>query len=88
MIVYLLHLSGRVHPARPARHYLGSADDLGARLAEHAAGRGARMLAAAAARGLTWEVARTWPGGRAEERRLKGWKNGPELCPICREAGR
>jgi predicted GIY-YIG superfamily endonuclease len=89
VIVYLLHLSKPVNAARPARHYLGSADDLPARLAQHASGRGARMLAAAAARGIGWEVARTWDGGRPLERRLKNRKNAPrELCPLCREARR
>src|SRR5262245_40981016 len=84
--VYLLCLSGPVCPSRPARHYTGWAADLDARLAQHASGRGARMLAAAAARGISWHVKRTWAGGRALERRLKAWKNGPELCPVCTAA--
>ena len=81
--VYLLCLSRPVCPSRPARHYTGWAADLDARLREHASGRGARMLAAAAERGISWRVTRTWAGDRALERRLKRWKNAPELCPIC-----
>jgi hypothetical protein len=41
------------------------------------------MLAAAAERGISWRVVRTWAGDRALERRLKRWKNAPELCPVC-----
>ena len=84
--VYLLCLSRPVCPTHPARHYTGWAADLDARLAQHAAGHGARMLAAAAARGISWRVTRTWAGDRALERRLKAWKNGPELCPVCAAA--
>jgi hypothetical protein len=84
--VSLLCLSRPVGPTRPARHSTGWAADLDARLAEHASGRGARMLAAAAARGISWRVTRTWAGTRALERRLKGWKYGPEWCPVCMAA--
>jgi predicted GIY-YIG superfamily endonuclease len=88
--IYLLHLEAPVNPRRPARHYLGITDDLPARLALHASGRGAKMLAAAVRRGIGWEVARTWPDGdRALERRLKRWKNAAkDLCPVCRRARR
>ena len=65
---YLLHFS---EPYQHARHYSGSAADLQARLAEHEAGRGSRLLAVAKAAGITWTLARTWPGGRTRERQLK-----------------
>ena len=34
------------------------------RLAEHEAGRGARLLAVVRAAGIGWQLARPWPGGR------------------------
>ncbi|MDL4817376.1 hypothetical protein [Actinomadura opuntiae] len=40
-IVYLLHFT---RPYKHAKHYTGWTSDLDARLAEHAAGRGARLL--------------------------------------------
>ena|SRR5579864_3377871 len=85
MAVYLLHFSARL--SGHAQHYLGSADDIPARLADHESGRGARIMAAAKAAGLTWVVARTWPGGRTAERHLKGRKIGSHelrgYCPEC-----
>jgi hypothetical protein len=82
-VIYLLHLDRRLNPAHPCRHYLGWCDDLAARLRAHAAGRGARLTQVALERGIAWEVARTWPGDRAAERRLKRRKEAPALCPLC-----
>lgn len=65
---YLLHFS---EPYKHARHYSGTAADLPARLAEHEAGRGSRLLQVVKAAGITWTLVRTWPGGRARERQLK-----------------
>lgn len=78
--VYLLHLS---EPYKHAKHYVGSADDLDARLAQHAAGQGARLLEVVASAGITWQLARTWPGDRQFERQIKRRKDAPRLCPIC-----
>ena len=60
-MVYLLHLA---EPFGHAKHYLGTAKDLQVRLAQHEAGTGANMLRHVKAAGITWELARTWPGGR------------------------
>lgn len=79
-IVYLIHLD---RPLAHARHYLGSTDDLERRLHEHEQGNGSKMLAAVARAGITWQLARTWPGDRAWERRLKRYKKSKRLCPIC-----
>jgi predicted GIY-YIG superfamily endonuclease len=79
-MVYLLHFS---EPYRHAKHYLGSCDDLDARLERHRSGDGARLLAVLKSAGIGWECVRTWPGGRGLERRLKNCKNTPKLCPIC-----
>jgi hypothetical protein len=79
--VYLLHFAS---PYRHARHYIGWARNLEARLAHHRAGTGARLTAAASEAGIPFEVVRLWPGeDRHFERRLHNRKSGPRLCPIC-----
>ena len=77
--VYLLHFNT---PYKHARHYLGSAEDLDARLTAHRSGRGARLMQVISKAGIHFELARTWPGGRKEERQLKKQKNSPRMCPI------
>jgi hypothetical protein len=62
--------------------------NLDRRLAQHREGTGARILAAAAARGIGFDVVRTWPGGRDVERQLKRLRNAPRLCPTCAGGGR
>lgn len=79
--VYLLHFTERY---RHAGHYLGSINDLPARLAEHNQGRGARRLAVVKAAGISWQLARTWDGGREQEQKLKKRKSGVRLCPLCK----
>jgi hypothetical protein len=84
--VYLVHLDQRLgsdHPQGGAQHYLGQTINLDQRLECHRAGLGARILAAAVERGISFDVVRTWPGGRAEERQLKRQHNAPKLCPRC-----
>ena len=83
--IYLLHFERPICDTRPARHYLGWAKNLDARLTEHRNGTGARLPAAAAERGIGFTVAATWPGDRHLERRLKNRKNAPHFCPCCRE---
>lgn len=78
--VYLLHFD---RPYKHARHYIGWAKNLDARLAEHARGHGARLLAVAAAAGITWRLARTWPGNRARERQIKRQGGASRRCPLC-----
>jgi predicted GIY-YIG superfamily endonuclease len=77
--VYLLHLT---EPFGHARHYMGWASDLPRRLAHHQAGTGANLLRHVAKAGIGWELARTWPGDRAEERRLKA-RASTRRCPLC-----
>jgi len=79
-MVYLIHFNV---PYKHARHYLGSCDDLQARLARHKAGNGARLMEVVKNAGITWQLARTWEGGKGKERELKRQKNSPRLCPIC-----
>lgn len=84
MTVYLIHFDT---PYKYARHYLGSAQDLDARLAQHRAGTGARLMQVITQAGIGWRVARTWEGGRGTEWALKRYKNSPRLCPICWQTG-
>jgi predicted GIY-YIG superfamily endonuclease len=79
--IYLVHFD---EPYRHARHYLGwTPRDVATRLAEHAAGRGARLLAVVASAGIGWRLARTWAGSRARERQLKRQGGLSRLCPLC-----
>lgn len=79
--VYLLHFA----PAyKHARHYLGYADDIARRVAEHQAGAGARLTQVAVEAGAELILARTWEGAdRNVERRLKNTRSVPSYCPIC-----
>lgn len=79
--VYLLHLDRRY---KHAAHYLGYTTDLQARLAEHEAGRGARLLQVVKAAGISWTLARTWPGDRRRERQLKNQGGRSRMCPTCK----
>jgi predicted GIY-YIG superfamily endonuclease len=81
-VIYLLHFD---QPYRHAQHYLGYADNIERRIAEHRAGRGAKLTAAVVAAGIEFRVVRTWPGDREEERRLKGKRSKRVAlrCPVC-----
>ena len=81
MAVYLIHFD---RPYHHAAHYLGFCKDrVEDRLAEHRAGRGARLLQVINDAGIGWRLVRTWRGDRKLERRLKRWKKSPRLCPVC-----
>ena len=54
------------------------------RLAEHQAGRGARLLQVITQAGIEWTLARTWQGTRERERQLKRQGGASRRCPICR----
>lgn len=78
--VYLLHLD----PAyKHARHYVGWASSLDARLEHHRNGTGANLCRVAVEAGSNLVLARTWTGDRNFERHIKNGKNVPTLCPIC-----
>ncbi|MPZ24453.1 MAG: endonuclease [Dehalococcoidia bacterium] len=79
--LYLLHFD---RDLGHARHYLGYAGDIPARLTAHAAGAGARLTQVARERGIGWTLAATWPNGaRTDERRLKRNGASTRLCPLC-----
>lgn len=80
MAVYVLELETPLGSERhSARYYVGWTRDettLDARLRCHACGKGARMLAAAAARGIGWRVVWFDPeGDRALEKAIKRQRN-------------
>jgi predicted GIY-YIG superfamily endonuclease len=78
--VYVLHFA---EPYHHARHYVGYTDNLPARLADHSAGAGARLLAAVGAAGIGFDLAWTWPNAsRAFERKIHRYKRTPTLCPL------
>jgi len=90
--VYLLHLEPGlpITGNRVARHYIGWAEsDVDGRIAQHLAGRGSPLVAAAFAAGGTVTLERTWAGvDRYFERRLKNRHEAPRLCRRCVAAGR
>ena len=78
--VYLIRLD---EPYEHARHYTGWTRDLDTRLEAHREGRGARLMEVIKAAGITWRLARTWPGTRERERAIKDRHEAPRLCPEC-----
>jgi len=91
--VYLIHFERPYraqtgHCRHEVKHYLGWTTDLSARMSEHKAGRGARLMEVITAEGIAWHVARTWEGDRHLERRLKNRKKSRCLCPVCQNACR
>lgn len=85
--LYLLHFAPRY---QHAGHYLGYADDVERRVAEHLAcnGRSSPLVRAAITAGCEVTLARTIAGGtRTLERRLKRSGGLSRHCPLCRAAG-
>lgn len=80
-MVYLLHFSGRV--VDHAQHYLGWSANIEARIGQHRAGQGAKLLAEVKHLGLSFEVVAVWPGTRNDERRLKRRHHHARYCPVC-----
>jgi predicted GIY-YIG superfamily endonuclease len=80
--VYLLHFD-RPYSTGGQQHYIGWAFDLDRRLAQHRAGDPASKTTRRAwLQGIGFTLARQWPGGPAEERKLKR-VSGRWLCPLC-----
>lgn len=79
-MIYLLHFD---RPLHHARHYLGYAQDVEARVKRHWKGHGSRLVRAVMEAGIWVRVVRTWEGDRNLERRLHNRKNTPQLCPEC-----
>ena len=70
-----------------AKHYTGFAPGgpraLARRLTQHGTARGAKLMLAVRKAGITWHLARTWPGDRARERQLKRQGGAARRCPLC-----
>jgi hypothetical protein len=73
-------------------HYIGfcdvfspsSVEHVVSRQEYHLAGRGSRLLAAVAARGIGWRTTRIiWHGTRTLERQMKRQRNAARFCPEC-----
>jgi predicted GIY-YIG superfamily endonuclease len=79
-VIYMLHFSA---PFGHARHYVGWAKDLEARLAVHGSNGGAKLMWYVHQAGLTWIVARTRAGTRDDERRIKRAGGSVRYCPVC-----
>lgn len=81
--VYLLHFDQRYEHAG---HYTGWADNLDQRLAQHQRGAGARLVEVITQAGISFRLARIWPGtSRARERQLKNSGGASRYCPICQD---
>lgn len=77
---------GRLPTQTNSRQLQHWSKDLPARLAEHAAGGGARLTAVVRAAGIGWQLARTWTADRGFERRLKNRHGASRYCPICQQS--
>jgi len=77
---YLIHLD---QPVGHAHHYQGWYASP-KRMAHNKAGTGARLLAVAKQRGITWRVVLEIPGDRNLERLLKNQGGARRRCPVCR----
>lgn len=91
--VYLIHFDKPIgnpdNRRGQAQHYIGFAKRLKARIAEHRAGNGSRIMQVVNEQGIGWRVVRTWSHGtRGMERKLKNQHNAWRLCPVCREERR
>lgn len=58
-------------------------DDAGHVKAGEKTGQGALLLGVINSLGITFQLARTWTGGRSLERYIKSRKAAPRFCPIC-----
>jgi predicted GIY-YIG superfamily endonuclease len=79
-VVYMLHFH---RPYRHARHYVGWTEDLLDRLDQHAAGRGARLVAVILQAGIGFTLVRVCEGTRRTERAIKNDGGAVRFCPAC-----
>jgi hypothetical protein len=92
-LVYLLHFDQLYvpYPGAPLRdcagHYtgrvFGGPQSLKRRLAQHGTPDGARLMFVIRQAGITWQLARTWPGRGKRERQLKNQGGASRRCPLC-----
>jgi hypothetical protein len=84
--VYLFHfhrpLGNLTNRRAQARHYVGFAEDIKERLEIQCAGAGAKIVAAAVARQIPFEVF-WWPAPLIVEKLVKRTKKAALYCPTC-----
>jgi hypothetical protein len=69
-----------------SRHIQHWAEDLDRRQAQHQTGGGARLIEVITQAGISFRLARIWPGvTRARERQLKNQGGASRRCPICHD---
>jgi hypothetical protein len=89
-VIYLIHFDRPIgdphNPRGFASHYTGWTLDLPARLVDHAAGRGARLMQVVGEQQIGWQLARVWTGTRSRERSLKRSGGAARRCPVCQLA--
>jgi len=83
---YLFHfhqpLGNLANPRAQASHYVGFCEDLEARIAKQLSGKGAKLVAAALARGITFDLYH-WPACLEVEKLIKRRKETAVFCPTC-----
>jgi putative endonuclease len=88
--VYILHFSAPLgnldNSKAQASHYIGWAEDVQARIAQHRAGTGARITRAAVERGIELILVAVVPAPVSFEKYLKARKATPCFCSICSAA--
>lgn len=80
--IYILHFD---EPLHHARHYIDFSQHIDKRMACHEAGNGSKLMKAIKGKGISFKVARTFPGDRTFERKLHRFKKIKNYCPFCKE---
>ena len=87
--VYLFHfhqpLGNPENRRAMASHYVGFAEDLTARLLKQLSGKGAKIVAAALERGISYDLYH-WPATLEVEKLIKARHNTAVYCPTCAAA--
>ena len=71
-----------------AGHYVGWTRYLSKRRVRHEAGHGAHLTSVAVSLGLVLELARTMPGSKNDEYRVKWLGGQTRYCPLCSSSPR
>lgn len=84
--VYLFHfhrpIGNLANVRAQALHYVGFAEDFERRIAAQLAGKGAKLVAAALAQGIGYDLFH-WPAALAVEKLIKRTKKTALYCPAC-----
>lgn len=71
-------------PFGHAKHYMGWTRDVGARIAKHRSGHGARLMQLVQKAGIKWRVTRIWRDRcKSYESYLKTHRVKKKICPRC-----